>query len=269
MLGRRHDDGRRGVGLDATVELAERLADPWRREVVVHRERYPAHQRLLVELRVLAERDRDLAGIGGQDVEQLLITRRDERVELRRAARAVREVEVEQDVGDRAAVEAAPWARHSLARAERGVAVPADDHEHVLGNAGAHCERRVLQRRSGARAAHVHRGRDVKVFDAEVRRQLFARRVARRRDHAVDVGDREAGVGDGRGRGFEHQLDGQTGRAAHIVGLADADDRRAAPDAVHERRIVRDPVEPPPNRRDWRVTGTRDSRHFDFWPRCR
>ena len=62
------------------------------------------------------------------------------------------------------------------------------------------------------------------VVDAEVGRELLARRVAGRRHDAVDVGGDEPRVGDrGVGR-LQHQLDGKVRRAAHVVGLTDADD---------------------------------------------
>ena len=50
------DDRGRAVGLEAAVVEAERLRHPTRLEVVVHRERRAAHERLVVELRVRAER---------------------------------------------------------------------------------------------------------------------------------------------------------------------------------------------------------------------
>ena len=54
----------RGVGLEAAVEQPERLDDPARREVVVHRERR-AHERALVQLRVATLGDRDRAEVLG------------------------------------------------------------------------------------------------------------------------------------------------------------------------------------------------------------
>ena len=52
----------------------------------------------------------------GQDAEELLVARRDPRVELRRAPRAVGQVEVEEHVGDGAGVEPAPRAAARPAR---------------------------------------------------------------------------------------------------------------------------------------------------------
>jgi len=189
---------------------------------------------------MLAERDRDRTGVGRQDPEQLLVARRDERVELRGRTRAVRKVEVEQHVGDGAAVEPAPGAGNTLPRPERRIAVPPDDDENVAGDAGAHRQRGVLQRCGRAGTAHVHGRGEPQVFDAEVGRELLAARVAGRRDDAVDVGHREPCVGDRGGRGFEHELHRQAIGPAHVVGFTDTDDRRAIREAAHERRMLRE-----------------------------
>ena len=199
VLGRRDDDRRRAVGLEAAVEQAERLADPRRREVVVHRQRRPAHQRLLVELRVRAERHRDLAGVGGLDVEELLVAGRDQRVELRGAARAVGEVEVEQ--------------RRRRRRRRRGRAGAAARRAGA-GTRSSRSSRRPRARcgRCPARTASAACWSDAVglappmcTVVARCRSSMprFAAssslgRVAGRRDDAVDVGDREAGVGDRR-----------------------------------------------------------------------
>ena len=129
-LERRDHHGRRAVGLEAAVEEAERLRHPRRREVLVHRERAVAHHRLLVVVRVLAAGERDRAGIGGQGSVELLMTGGDPAVELRRGARAVGKVEVDEGVGDRAAVDATPRAPHAGTVAEGRVAVPTDHDEH-------------------------------------------------------------------------------------------------------------------------------------------
>jgi len=46
-----------------------------------------------------------------------------------------------------------------------------------------------------------------------------------RGEYAVDVARGETRVGDRVARGLEHQLDRQERRPAHVVGLANADDR--------------------------------------------
>ena len=238
-----HDHRGRAVGLEAAVEEAERLGHPARVEVFVHRERGAAHQGLVVQLRVRAERHRDLAGVRIAGAVELFVPHRDPAVELRGGTRAVREVVVEHRVADRAAVETAPRPGDAFAVAERGVAVPTHGDEDVVGDTRAHRERGVLQRRDRARAAHVHGGREPERVDAEVGGELFARRVPGRRDDPVDVGRAQTGVGDrGVGR-LEDQLDGEERRATDIVRLADPHDRRPAtkafvPSVAHEGRTL-------------------------------
>ena len=85
----------------------------------------------------------------------------------------------------------------------------------------------------GARAAHVHGGREGEVVDAEVGREFLARRVAGRRHDAVDVGGGEPRVGDrGVGR-LQHQLDGEERRPAYVVGFTDPDDGGFTREARH------------------------------------
>ena len=131
------------------------------REVVVHRQLPAAHQRLRVMLRVLAgTRSRPRRVSVSQRSVQLLVARRDPAVELRGRPRAVRKVEVDEHVGDRVRVQAAPGTRAPGPGPERRVAVPADDHQHVVRDTGGDRHRRVLDRGDRRRAAHVHRRRE-------------------------------------------------------------------------------------------------------------
>ncbi len=239
---RAHDDRGRTVGLQAAVVEAERLGDPARVEVFVHAQRRAAHEGALVELRVRAEGHRDLSGVGVERAVQLLVPHRDPRIELRGGTRAVRQVEVEDDVADRAAVETTPRTRDSFAGPEGRVAVPTHDDEHVLGDARRDRERGVLQRRGRARATHVHGRGEAQGVDAEVGGELLARGVSRGRNDAVDVGRSEARVGDRRVGSLEDQLDRREGRAAHVVRLADSDDGGASTESesvvAHEERTL-------------------------------
>ena len=63
--------------------------------------------------------------------------------------------------------------------------------------------------------------------DAEVRRELFARRVPGRRNDAVDVGDGETRVGDRVVGGAATSARRADAATAHVVGLTDTDDRGA------------------------------------------
>ena len=243
-LARAHDDRGRAVGLQAAVVEAERLRHPARVEVLAHRQGSAAHQRPLVQLRVRSEGHRDLAGVGVARPVELLVPHCDPRIELRGGTRSVRQVVVEHDVADRAGVHPASGAGYAFTRPERRVSVPSDDDEHVARYPRGDRQRRVLQRRHGTRAAHVHRGREPQRVDAEVRGQLFARRVSGRWDDPVDIGRGEPRVGDRGVGGLQDQLDGQERRAAHVVGFADPDDRRLPADAearsvaVHETRTL-------------------------------
>ncbi len=228
-----HHDGGRAVGLDAAVEQAQWLAHPRAREVVVQRELAAPHERLRVVLRVLPERERDLGEIRLEGPVPPLVTRRDPRVELRGRAGAVGQVEVHEHVGHRVGVEPATRATGARAGPEGGVAVPAHDDEHVPGDPGGDGHRRVLDRRGRRRAAHVDRRTEADRRDPEVRRELLDRRIARRRHHPVDVTDGQAGVRDRLVGDPEHHLDRQPVRAAQVLGLRDADDRRGARQAAH------------------------------------
>ena len=93
-LGRGEHHRRPAIGLEAAVELAQGLGDEGRREVVLEGERLASHQRLLVLVRVLAAGERHPGGILVADPVQVLVAGEDERVELRGAHRAVRQVVV-------------------------------------------------------------------------------------------------------------------------------------------------------------------------------
>ena len=231
-LDRRHDHRGRAVGLEAAIEEAERFRHPRRREVVVHRQLAAAHHGLLVEVRVLAAGERDRPGVGRQRAVELLMTGRDPAVELRGGARAVRKVEVDERVGDCGTVDALAGPTGAGAGAERRVAVPTDDDEHRVGDARGHRGRGVHDARAGARAAHVRGRRVTHVGHAEVRGELFDRRVTGRRHDPVDVGGRQPRVGDRVGRGREHELDRQSIRRPFVRGLGDARDRDRAREAA-------------------------------------
>ena len=112
------------------------------------------------------------------------------------------------------------------AHAQLAVAVHRPVDHHRAAHAGLDHAGRDADQRLGARAAAPHVHVEVEA-DAEIARHLRAlRRVHQRiRQHAVDVGGAQPGVGHGvadRGGG---QRPRGPARAAHISGLADADDR--------------------------------------------
>ena len=164
----------------------------------------------------------------GEDVVELLVARRDPRVELRgasarrtagRSRGARRRPRCRRG---RAAAAARPRAagtrssRSSRRRRARCVATPARTASaaccsDAVGLAPPMCTVVARRRSSMPRLAA----------------SSSLRRVAGRRDDAVDVGDREAGVGDRGGRGSSISSTGRPVGAAHVVGLTDADDRRA------------------------------------------
>ena len=230
-LRRGHDHRRGAVGLEGAVVEAEGLGDPAGGEVLVHRERLAAEQRLRVALRVAATRESDAArGLVGHGV-ALLVVHADPGVELHRPQRAVGQVEGEQLLGGGGRREAELRAARAGPRPEGREAVPAHHHEHVAGDAGGDREGRALERGDRAGAAHVHRHRVAELGDAEVRRQELGGGEARRRQDAVELPGREAGVVAGRAGGLEHQLLGEGVGAAQVVRLADPDDRGLAREA--------------------------------------
>jgi hypothetical protein len=219
-----------------SVSRQQSNRDPRRREVVVHRERSAAHHRLLVVLRVVAARQRDRAGVGRERAVELLVSRGDPRVELHRGPRSVGEIEVDERVGDGRGVDAATRDARAGPVPKRGVAVPAHDDEHGLGDSRRDGRSRVHDAGTRAGTTHVRGRRVAHVGDAEVGRELLDGRVSGRRDDAVDVGRGEAGVGDRVGGGVEHELDRKPVGRASERGLGDARDRHPARESGLHRR---------------------------------
>ena len=68
------------------------------------------------------------------------------------------------------AVEPAPGAGNSFPRPERGVAVPAEGHEHVRGNTHSNSHGSALQGSDRAGAPHLNVRRVAQIIDPQIRR---------------------------------------------------------------------------------------------------
>ena len=126
LRGRDHQRDR-GVGLEATVEQPQRLHDPARREVVVHRERR-SHERSLVHLRVATLGDRNRTEVLGAGAVLVEVRAADHRELLRWCRVAVRNLVLELElVGRRPA---------GAAHAELGARVHRSPAHDAVGLAG-------------------------------------------------------------------------------------------------------------------------------------
>ena len=154
LLDRRHDDRGRAVGLEAAVVAGGTAPTP------SGDARYSSIVSGVPRISAFSFScacARNVTAISPVSVSQraveLLVAHRDPRVELRGASArrtAGRSRATTSPTALR--VEPAPRARHALARPERRVAVPADDDEHVAGDAGrAPRAPRAAATRSGSR----------------------------------------------------------------------------------------------------------------------
>ena len=186
------DHGRRAVGLEAAVELAQRLGDVGRGVVLLPGERAAPHQGLVVQLGVLPAGEGHRGGCVLGHAEGVHVAAEVEAVVLRGRHQPVRRVEVADRLAHGAEVHRALGGPGIGLGSQRRVPVPAQGDEHGVGQSGMDGHRRGLERGGGGGAAHEDADVVGDVGDAQVGGDLLGAHEPRRGDDAVDVGGRAA-----------------------------------------------------------------------------
>ena len=243
-LGRGDDDGAGGVGLEATIEEPERIRNPARLHVVVERQRTPAHDRLLVELRVFARGERHRRHRLERRAVEVHVARRDPCVPLHRHRRAIGHVPFADGRSERAAAAASASALAATGGtdAHRGVPEPSHRHQDVFRDAVDNRHRGALQARDRGRAAGMHGDGVAQILDAEVGGEMFRGRSDRRPDDAIDIMRRQPRIGDRVQRRLERELQiGLLGAAGELA-LTDANDTTAILQTFHRSPLLPIPL---------------------------
>ena len=220
-LGRRHDAARGAVALLAAVVEPERLDDPLRGQVLLHRERALVEERARVGDGEVADRDRDVAELLGGGAELVRIAAVEHRHPRGRREQPGRHVPA---VVDRVARDQIARDAHAeaVARApvERAVA---DD---VVRGARGHRHRGLVQRGGRGAAAVVRLADEAQLADPERARELdLVGAVHRERGHAVDLLRIDAAVLDRGAQRLAAELELRALRVLRVLGLADPGDR--------------------------------------------
>ena len=220
----RHHEGRTAIGLERAIEEPVRIRDHRRGQVVVHAERLAVHERVWVQLRVLALRHGDRAQVLGLGPEFVHVPAGNEGEPLHRRRQAEGEVEV---AGVHAPGHGVRVLHDDLADAPAREPVPAARDQHMAREPRVDRHGRVGERCPRPRAAHVRGGLVFQVFDAEVHRQHLCDAEAVEGEDPVDVARAQPRVSDGRLARFEldpqGRVDGALG-AAPVGSVTDSND---------------------------------------------
>ena len=216
--GGRDDERDRAVRLEGAIVETERLVDPPRRQVLLQRQRR-AREGVGIGAGVPVERDRDLAQVLARAAVDVLVTAGPHRHPLRGDHVALRRLELHlaPDLD-------APLAR--VAEPESGTAVHRPEDHRGIAQTRRHGGRCVGHHAGRVITPAVHVDVPVQVADADGVRELVAEhRVAGlERARPVDVGRRQARIGDRRPRRLGRLRQHASARRARERGAADPDD---------------------------------------------
>ncbi len=222
-LGARHHHCGAAIGFQAAIEEAVGVGQHGRSQVVVHRHGLAVHDRLGVQLRVLAHGERNGAELFAPGSELVHMPARHHGIPLGRRGKPKGEVIVPGD--------GAPWNRgnilgNRLPHPGTRIAVPARGQQDIIRHPAVHGGGGGLEGRGGSRAPHVDSGRIAEIFAAEIGGDLLRPPQVREGHDAIDFRSLEPRLADGPGRCLELYAElaqSRTGLTT-IIGLPDSND---------------------------------------------